>query len=379
MLLLDVKKTFDSVSHSIILQKLERYRIRGIANSLMKTYLEKRKQYVSIAAHNSTDRTIEFGVPQGSILGPSLSFIYINDLHLCLQTISRFYTDDTALFISGKLLSDIQTLTNLELINVSQWMQANSLVVNTAKTFALIITPKLYHSIPSANDKSSINFTFNNQIVQPSTSAKYLGITIDNKLFFKQHIIILENRVARLVRIIAKVSHYLPFNTLITLYHALVHSHLLYALPIRASTYKTYLNKLVKLQNKALRIIFKTPLRDPITPLYRRSGILKLNDLFDFEVAKLMHQIIHKKAPNNFKSYFTYSSNISAYSTCQKSANHLFLPHLHTSRTQRSIKYLGSKIWNSISCDIKIYLLQNSNLHINFTFYPNTYKTRTSS
>ena len=150
------------------------------------------------------------------------------------------------------------------------------------------VTKQHYHSIPSANDKSSINFTFNNQLVQPSTSAKYLGITIDNKLSFKQHIILLENRVARSVGIIAKVSYYLPFNTLITLYHALVHSQLLYALPIWASTYsyKTYLNKLEKLQNKALRIIFKTPLRDPITPLYRRSGILKLNDLFDFEVAK---------------------------------------------------------------------------------------------
>ena len=115
--------------------------------------------------------------------------------------------------------------------------QANNLVVNTARTVALIITPQLHHSIPSANDKSSINFTFNNQIVQPSTSAKYLGITIDNKLSFKQHIILLENRVARSVGIIAKVSYYLPFNTLIILYHAFVHSQLLYALPKWACIY----------------------------------------------------------------------------------------------------------------------------------------------
>ena len=131
-------------------------------------------------------------------------------------------------------------------------------------------------------------------------------------------IILLENRVARSVGIIAKASYYLPFNTLITLYHALVHSQLLYALPIWASTYKTYLNKLEKLQNKALRIIFKTPLHDPITPLYRHSGILKLNDLFDFEVAKLMHQIIHKKSPNNFESYFTYIHLISQHTPLVK-------------------------------------------------------------
>ena len=245
---------------------------------------------------------IEFGVPQETILGLLLLLICINDLPLCLQTILRLYADSTALSISGKSFSDVQTLTNLELCNISQLMKANSLVVNTAKTVALIITPQLHLSIPSANDKYSIDFTFNNQILQSSTSAKYIRITIDNKFSFKQHIIFFEDRVARSVGIIAKVSYnHLSFNTLITLFHAFVQLQLLYALPIWSSTYKTYLNKLEKLQNKALKKIFKTLLRDPITPLYCRSGILKLYHLFNFEVTKLMQQIIHKKNLKNFQ------------------------------------------------------------------------------
>ena len=104
-------------------------------------------------------------------------------------------------------------------------MQANSLKVNTAKSVALIITPQLHRSIPSANDKFSIHFTFNNKIVQPSTSAKYLGVTINNKLSFKQHIIFLENGVAPSIGIITKVSYQLLFNTLNLFYIKLLYIH----------------------------------------------------------------------------------------------------------------------------------------------------------
>ena len=112
LLFLDIKKAFNSVSHSNLPQELEHHGIKGIANSLMKTYLEKRKQYISIADHNLTDRMIEFGVPQGSILGPLLFLFDINDLPSCLQIIPRFCVDDTACTVISRKIVVRCTIVN---------------------------------------------------------------------------------------------------------------------------------------------------------------------------------------------------------------------------------------------------------------------------
>ena len=131
-------------------------------------------------------------------------------------------------------------------------------------------------------------------------SAKYLGIIINNQLSFKTHISNLESETARSVGVIAKLSYYLPHRTLLTLYYSLVHSHFLYSLPVWASTNKTYLTKLQRLQNKALRIISKTRIRDSISQQYYEFQVLKIENLFTFETAKIMHQFTHRKTPSTF-------------------------------------------------------------------------------
>ena len=311
-----------------------------MAKFLFESYLHDRKQFVSITNTNSSDKIIEYGVPQGSISGPLLFLVYINDLPSCLQTTPRFFADDTALLITGKTTYDVANLANVELANVSQWMRANGLLTNTTKTEALLITPVVR--------KTSLPFTlmFNSQIIIPTESAKYLGITIDDQLSFKKHIALLENKIARSVGVIAKLSYYLPSVSLVNLYYnSLVHSHLLYASPVWASTYSTYLTKLKRQQNKALRIISKTSIRDRITPQYHQFEILKLEDLFTYKIAKFMYQFNRNKLPDNFNHYFSYSSNVSHYTTRQsEQPTTMFLPRFMTIRPQLSIKFIVTKI-----------------------------------
>ena len=160
-----------------------------------------------------------------------------------MQTVPRFFADDTALLTTENNVDNLQHLTNSELSRVSNWMLANNLVVNKAKTVALLVFPQTRKST------TSFILNFDNQIVQPSESAKLLGIFVDEHLWFKPHITFLEKKIARSVGVLAKLSYNLPRNTLIILYYSLVHTHLHYALPLWGATCKSYKVKKVTKQS----------------------------------------------------------------------------------------------------------------------------------
>ena len=151
LVFLDIQIAFDSVSYQQLLKKLKYYGIRGGANSLICSYLRNRKQYVSIYNKRSSEKLVEFGIPQGSILGPLLFLIYVglNDLFSAMQTVPRLFADDTALLTTENNVDDSRHLTNLELSRVSNWMLANNLVVNKAKTVALLVFPQTRKSTTS--------------------------------------------------------------------------------------------------------------------------------------------------------------------------------------------------------------------------------------
>ena len=143
----------------------------------------------------------------------------------------------------------MESVTNSELSHISRWMIANSLTVNPTKTLALLISPQL------RNDCSSpqVTLTLNSEMINTTETARYLGIIIDSKLKFQSHISLLEKKLARSVGILTKLSLFLPQKALLNLYYSLIHSQLLlYALPVWCATYKTYLIKVKRLQNKAI-------------------------------------------------------------------------------------------------------------------------------
>ena len=152
--------------------------------------------------------------------------------------------------------------------------------------------------------------------------------------------------------ILNKLRHIFPSSALLLIYFALVHPHLLCDLPIWGSTFPTYLQKLQRLQNKALCIISNCNPKTSTTPLFYQYEILKIQDLYYFEIVKVMHQYSNKHLPICFISFFTQTSSIHNRSTRSNIRNDLYLPHFLLTRCQRSIKYQVAKIWNSISPNI---------------------------
>ena len=131
---IDLQKAFDTVNHSIILEKLNHYGISGIGNAWFKSYLNDRQQFVSIDGENSDFTTTEHGVPQGSVLGPLLFLIYINDLHQCITNSNTFHFADDTNLLKKNINTNIVRQLNLDLKALNHWLMANKISLNSSKT-----------------------------------------------------------------------------------------------------------------------------------------------------------------------------------------------------------------------------------------------------
>ena len=179
LLLMDLRKAFDTVFHQILLQKLLHYGIRDPAYCLIESYLSNRQQFVSINNSASSWKSISIGVPQGSILGPLLFLIYVNDLTNATFCQPRPFADGTCLALNNSSQNALEVNCNCELRRLRNWCNANELQINPEKSTIIIFPTKL--NLPRAE----VNFIYNTSSISLCDSAKYLGATIDSTLNFK--------------------------------------------------------------------------------------------------------------------------------------------------------------------------------------------------
>ena len=192
---------------------------------------------------------------------------------------------------------DLETKLNLELRNIDKWTTANKLTVNPSKSYALIIPPHSNSTFPS------LNLIYKKAKIDVANSIKYLGIHIDNKLNFKIHIKMLENKISRSAGILHKTKSFLPAYILRKLYYAFIHTHLNFGLLIWSATPKSNLSKLIRNQNKVIRLLASADWKTHAPPLYCKLNILSLNKLTTHVIAKFMHKHYLGKLPKNFNDY----------------------------------------------------------------------------
>ena len=288
-----------------MLYKLEHYGIRGNALDWFSSYLKNRYQYVVYENTCSSFLPIKTGVPQGSILGPLLFILYINDLHL-VSSLFEFilYADDSTLLSTLCLFSDnvsniannktlVQSI-NKEIDKIQDWLTANMLSLNLNKTKMMV-----FHNKQKNIEKHIPKISINGTEIERVSEFNFLGIVINENMDWSSHIFKISNKISRTIGILNRLKRFLPSGILRQIYCSLILPHLHYGILIWG--FKS--SKLSKLQKRAVRCITNSKYNAHSEPLLKKLNLLKIEDIFLTAVLKFYYKLINQNLPSYFLNY----------------------------------------------------------------------------
>ena len=294
----DLQKAFDTVDHKILLSKLAHYGISDLANKWLASYLTNRSQSVSLSGCTSGEKKVSCGVPQGSILGPLLFTMYINDMHKAFnECLVHHFADDTNLLFADSNPRNLQRTANKALKKLVEWLRANRLSLNVDKTEFIIFRP------PKRSCERII-LNLDGKKIFESSYIKYLGLLMDSRLTWKFHINELSKKLSRAIGILYKIRAYSPKSIMLSLYFAIFHSHLTYGLPVWGSASKKLINNIALLQKRALRVITSAEFHAHTKPIMKETNILSLADQRLHQLASLLWDLDHDTLPPSLSTYF---------------------------------------------------------------------------
>ena len=360
----DLKKAFDTCDPSILLSKLHSIGIQGTEYNWFKSYLTNRKQYVSIANVRSKMLDIKLGVPQGSVLGPLLFNLYINDLPKSSLFTSLMFADDAALIMEDDNIEKLISSSNVELQKICTFFRMNRLSLNPDKTKYIIMSNSNFvhrgkYSI-FINDNNN-NYHCEKYIKELSRitpddkipAIKYLGVYIDPKLKFDYHLTQISNKISKAIYSLRRSKHLLNSKSLLTLYYSLVHCHLNYANEVWSCVPHSSLNTLVKKQKMALRIITNSKSNAHTEPLFKKHHVLPLIDLIFLNKTTFIQSSLVKTSPIILQNRWM-TNDEARVGTGLRSDADVYVPFARTDAISRLPYYSFPKLINVVPREIRM-------------------------
>ena len=379
---LDLSKAFDTINHDILLDKLSYYGIRGTTYDWFASYLSNRSQCTKYESCLSDFKYITCGVPQGSLLGPLLFIIYVNDICNTSELLSLIlYADDTTILYSNNNLKSLFDVVNRELTSISDWFKANRLSLNLTKCNYIIFSNR---NKPS--NSSNLNIVIDERVIHRVHKYTFLGVFIDERVIHrvhkytflgvfidervihrvhkytflgvfidekKHHITEIESKVSRSIGVINRLKHVVPLEILKTLYCSLVLPYLSYCNIIWGNTFHTNLDKLVVLQKKVVRIITNHPYRSHTNSIFRDLKFFNIVNLNKYQQCLFMYKYLNGMLPPSMLGMFILDCNLHNYNTRASANLHFHLPRHRTSAFQHTIKFSGPSIWNNLPLSLR--------------------------
>lgn len=372
----DLRKAFDTVDHEILLKKMASLGIRGVELAWFKNYLTDRKQYVYIKGKNSSLKDTKIGVPQGSILGPLLFLIYINDLPLASKLITFLFADDTTLLAAGPDIDALFDFVNNEFHKIVYYFRLNKLSLHPKKTQFMILTCNNHARLSNntiflnnnnlSGDQNDDLLTNLEQITTESScpAIKFLGIYFDPLLNFKYHISTIAKKISSSLYFMRAARNILTKKALKSVYYALVHSHLMYGIQIWGSSSLTSLQTLQTKQKNAVRIIHNATYNSHTESLFKSAAILPLNMMIEFFKLQFMQQYVQGYLPPSFNNTWLTNearrnADLDNNLTLRNSAD-IYIPPARITMTQKHPLTSFPRAWVEFNFD-NIKLIRNKN------------------
>lgn len=343
-LFLDLSKAFDTVNHRKLLDKLHSAGIRGVALDVFSNYLSQRSQVVNVDGVLSSAASVVTGVPQGSVLGPTLFLIFIDDIQsLDLKGNLFLYADDAAIFYSGRTSSQNLNNMNDDLAILSDYFRANLLTLNKKKSKYM----HFHHFNVHVDD--SVCVAVDGESIEKVSHFTYLGMVLDTHLTYRRHCDFVSSRMSAAIGALYKVKAFVPREALLSIYFSLVHSHLLYMVNIWGTASTAHLKPLQILQNRALKIVYGLPTLTRTVELFSEHarGILPVKGLHELQVLKYTRQCLNSELHHYEPLLFDPSiSNL-------RDNLRLLSRNVSTLAGRRHFSFLGPQYFNRLPIDIR--------------------------
>ena len=338
----DFKKAFDTIHHKLLLQKLRIYRLSDKTIALLESYLKNRLQMTIVNNKPSAFLPMTHGIPQGSVLGPLLFLIYINDLPLSIKGDCELFADDTTLHANNEKIHPLTESLQTSLNNLQTWSDLNHMSVHPDKTKAMLVTS--WQKRQNIKD-NPFHLHYNNQAIEITDTHKHLGVTIDNNLTWSDHISSISKMISKKLFQLAQIKNFLPQHAKKLFFNAYILSLINYSSTLWCSTSNNSLKPINRAHKRAVKAVLNK--RHLSSNDYKNSGILTLKDQLKLNKLLFMHKIVNKNAPNKLIENFTQKK-----SKHQNKINPGKIPRTDLYKT--SLRYSGSLLWNDLPHNLRV-------------------------